>query len=672
MTRAQICPTRTAVGFAMGLILAAASAAAPLPDWVGTALAAKNSAKGVATMTSVVRNGGEAVELLSSTFVQFTSTDQAQTRHRVVIWVAAVGSRSRLPTARSYDANTERVVSARAWTVSADGKRVRSFRQGSFVDTVAQYNDFFWNAERTIRFDASDKVETGGIVACEFEIITAPGALGTTCEFESSDYVLNAQFEAAPAPVTRLLWHASSPRLAIPAAGATAGSLRWDISHLAPYGQGRPNGFLANPLAVAVRCVPAGPSPVFARNWEDQSRLAAGVMDPSRAEDASIRDQAARLTAGKTDRWNKVRAIAEFVQRQIVYLSVTLDKDNLAGFRPHRAAQVLRDRYGDCKDKATLLVTLLQAEGIDARVVLLYNGNPSVVAADWPSLYFNHAIVAVPAGSGSPVGWPVVETSHFGPMVFFDPTDPVTPLGVLTPTDQSGYGLIVDAKAGELVRLPTADPGSSHLQRTIHAHFRANGIVEADVDEDRQGLAASQAYAVRFMQGSRNFTRTLEARVHQATPLAENLKWTEIWDAAAARYRLSLHFQAGDFIRPLDEGTEMISPQFLPVGETLVPWTSKREGVVWLPASAITEETSLPIPDGYRVEEMPDSWAQQGNMATGRVSYRAEGKTVIYRTELSRPGGFLDKSRYDELRTFYLKLHEAQRRPIVFRRIPPS
>jgi hypothetical protein len=652
------------------LLLSAASAT-PLPDWVGAAVADRVSAPGATALQSVAEGESDAIVLLHSTTVQFTSPDQAQTRHRVVVWVGTEGNRSLLPTAQSYHADTERVISAQAWTVSADGKNVRSFRRNSFSDSVTQFNDISRNAQRSLGFDARN-VEAGGFVACQFEIASLPGTLGSTCDFQSSLYVLKAQFEAEPAPGTVLLWHASSPGLIRPTAGARPGSLRWEVARLAPFAQGLPSGFLANPLTVAVRCVPRGADASVDQAWEEQSRLAAGMIEGACEANATLRAQAARLTEGSTDRWEKIRSLTEFVQRQIVSVPVNLDKDNLASFQPHPATQVLHDRSGDSKDKAVLLIALLQAIGEEAHVLLLHRGNPAAVAADWPSLDFNHAIVGLAVDKAVPPGWPVVVTAHSGAMTLFDPTDPFTPFGFLPRADQGGYALLVAAKTGELVKVPTTISASNGLERTIYAHYRAGEVVAADVEENRSGLAAAQIYAFRFTEGAKKFNQALEARIHRATPLAKNLVWTETWDARAPRYHLGLQFQAGGLVRPLDEDRELISPQLLPVGETFLPWASEREGVVWLPPSAITEETHWPVPDGYRIEELPEAWAEKSALAGGRVSYRIEGKSVIYRTELFRPGGFLDKSHYEEIRIFYQKLHEAQRRPLVFRRLLPA
>ena len=76
---------------------------------------------------------------------------------------------------------------------------------------------------------------------------------------------------------------------------------------------------------------------------------------------AGNQDTVKTLTAGKTTDTDKARAIYYWVEGQTRYVALEL---GLSAFQPHAAAAVCRNRYGDCKDMATLLVTMLHEAGI--------------------------------------------------------------------------------------------------------------------------------------------------------------------------------------------------------------------------------------------------------------------------------------------------------------------
>ena len=77
----------------------------------------------------------------------------------------------------------------------------------------------------------------------------------------------------------------------------------------------------------------------------------------------TIKSKVAELTAGASTSLEKMNALATFMQKEIRYVAIQL---GIGGWQPHRASEVFQHRYGDSKDKATLLSTLLQQVGIES------------------------------------------------------------------------------------------------------------------------------------------------------------------------------------------------------------------------------------------------------------------------------------------------------------------
>lgn len=97
---------------------------------------------------------------------------------------------------------------------------------------------------------------------------------------------------------------------------------------------------------------------------------------------------------GKT-RDEKLRRIFKFVSQEIRYMGITTETDS-PGFEPHDVSITFDNRYGVCRDKAALLVSMLRAADFDAYPVIIMAGprkDPEI-----PNIYFNHAIVAVQNG----------------------------------------------------------------------------------------------------------------------------------------------------------------------------------------------------------------------------------------------------------------------------------
>jgi hypothetical protein len=638
-------------------LLPLAAAAATVPAWLAAALA----------NPSVPRNANvAAIALLNDEQVRYLTTDRVRRRWQGAVKVVTSAGFNLSPVILPYNAGLDRIVSARAWVVSADGRATKAFGQADFTDQVTQLNKYFWDSQRAIRFDGGGRLEVGGVLAWEIEVESPSGVFSSDWTFASALDVVRGRFEVIPPPGGVLQWHATTPQIGAPRPGAEPGALEWEVTNQLPFATGRPVGFIPNPRTVSVRCL-AGGSPSPPTTWTDQSRLAAGVMDPRIDSSGEVKTRAEALVTGRPGRWERIRALAEFAQHDIVYLAITLDQDYLAGMRPHPAAEVLRHRYGDCKDKATLLVSLLRAIGEDGYVVLVNAGDPARTSEAWPTLFFNHAIVALRADAATPADWPVVDAGSLGKLVIFDPTDSSTPLGLLSPADQGGFALLVAPLGGPLLKLPVSDPASNLIERTSKAGLGPQGDVQVSVVEDYRGWPATQVHGARFGLGAGRFRQGLESRVHAAAPLAQDLHWSDDWDPVPARYRLAFDFRSDRYARPMGEGLLLVSPRILAEGTALLPWRTAAEGIVWLPSGQLEEEVRLSIPPDYAVEEMPENWTQEAPAASGKLSYRLEGREIAYRCRFRRRGGFYGRADYEALRLFEQQMLQAERRPVLLR-----
>lgn len=126
-------------------------------------------------------------------------------------------------------------------------------------------------------------------------------------------------------------------------------------------------------------------------NWADVANWANTLFQTASLGD-DLQQVVLRIRALDSDQ-ARVTAALEFVQTQIRYFSVSLGESS---HRPAPPDEVLRRRYGDCKDKSFLLIALLRELGIQSRPVLLEAGRRSGLEKTLPSpQFFDHAIVQV-------------------------------------------------------------------------------------------------------------------------------------------------------------------------------------------------------------------------------------------------------------------------------------
>ncbi|MCZ6678150.1 MAG: DUF3857 domain-containing protein, partial [Candidatus Poribacteria bacterium] len=143
--------------------------------------------------------------------------------------------------------------------------------------------------------------------------------------------------------------------------------------------------------------------------------------------DEAIEETVQQLTADLVTTEDKIREIYHFAASQIRYVGLELGR---GAYQPSPADQVLRARYGDCKDKTTLMIAMLNLVGLEAFPVMINPASYERVDVELPSLgQFSHLIAAIPRDDGS--------------YIWLDPTSETCGYGDLPVSDQGRKGFVI-------------------------------------------------------------------------------------------------------------------------------------------------------------------------------------------------------------------------------------
>lgn len=232
--------------------------------------------------------------------------------------------------------------------------------------------------------------------------------------------------------------------------------------------------------------------------WSDIGVWYNGLTQSSRVASPQIQQKVSELTSGVTDPLQKIRVLTEYVQRNIRYMAVEI---GIGGYQPHPAAEVFAHQFGDCKDKATLLSSMLQQIGVESYYLAVdtYRG---FIFPDYPSIAMNHMILAIRLPDAVPDAGlgPIMHDPRLGRLLIFDPTNEYVPLGDLPWYLQSNYGLLITPEGGSLVPLPLLAPVMNRLLRTAQFQLNADGDLTGDVHELEWGAPASEGRE-EFLEG---------------------------------------------------------------------------------------------------------------------------------------------------------------------------
>jgi hypothetical protein len=198
-----------------------------------------------------------------------------------------------------------------------------------------------------------------------------------------------------------------------------------------------------------------------------------GLVKDQFTADDEVRRRVAEVTKGlKTDD-EKVRAIYDYVVTKTRYVALEF---GIHGFKPYRCAQIFARGFGDCKDKATLIVSMLKEAGIPATIVIVRTQNRGDFETDPASLApFDHAIAYVPSLD-----------------LYLDGTAEFTGSRELPAMDRNALALQVNEGKPKLVHLPDPPPTESVTSKKVEATISGDGgAATIDWRTDVSGVSAS-------------------------------------------------------------------------------------------------------------------------------------------------------------------------------------
>ena len=214
----------------------------------------------------------------------------------------------------------------------------------------------------------------------------------------------------------------------------------------------------------------------------------------------AISAKVAELTSGKTSEAEKIRAVYDFVSAEIRYNAWEF---GVHGFKPYNTATVFTRRFGDCKDKANLLCTMLGAAGIRAFPVLIHATDDR-----WEEdlsipiiQHFNHCIAHVP---GSPER----------PPLYLDGTATRHAVDELPGMDRGAQVLIVGEGMGQIERVAWNRPEESLMDEELQVSIEPDGSAKLSLRARARGDLAAHVRALFEVPGRRRveLERMLGAR----------------------------------------------------------------------------------------------------------------------------------------------------------------
>ncbi|HEY4256707.1 MAG TPA: transglutaminase domain-containing protein [Candidatus Udaeobacter sp.] len=552
-----------------------------------------------------------AVILLDDTSLEMDAKGVLTEIHREAIRILHISGRDYAAGHATYDGKADRVLEANAW-LFRDGKQPRPVKKGDWIDIATNDPGTAIDEYRSKQIDLSGTALAGDVFGYETRVRRPMVVAQLRWSFGALLPIATERLSLAVPPgfsIDDKMFGANQPTLS-----HSGNTWTWTSTDR-PY---RPNEPYLDPTArddadLLINCTaPAGSAAGFPRSfstWQEVTSMYESLNQGQCDSSAELVAKTHSLTAGCATTLDKIRALGAYVQK-IRYIEINEGLRYGYGWKARKASFVFSNGYGDCKDKANLLIAMLREAGIKAHLVIaMIDPDHGFVAhSEFPGpMQFNHAIAGIEVDSSIQLP-AVVETEKSGRLLFFDPTDPYTQVGDLPYLIQGTNVQVAENGITGLTRLPRFDAAHDFLvQRHVALTISAS---ETGITAAGQISAAGQSGASLRSDFEKDTQPTeLEKLVtHQLSDafrgaLVEDRKTED--NPLLGLCTLSFTCQHPRFVQRLPGNglvvkLDVLSRHYLPNFSE-----NERRLPIQLQPVMIQDEVVLKLTGGYTVDEVP-------------------------------------------------------------------
>ena len=330
------------------------------------------------------------------------------------------------------------------------------------------------------------------------------------------------------------------------------------------------------------------------------------------------------LIHSKKTKLEKIKAIYNFTAKKIRYVGYEF---GINGYKPSNVNSIFKNRFGDCKDHATLFSSMLKQIGVNAYPVLIPTTEIPDMNPNIPTPFvFDHEIAAIKLKSGR--------------FMFADTTSNVTTFGDLPPMDQGRNVLILVNGKGITAKTPIFPPSKNSISVKEYASVSSVGTLNV-----KSSLIYSGAYDMykRYLYSSTSKRKKRDAILKDVMSIVPNARLTgysfKNGNSLTKPYIENFSFAAKNYsgkngsiimIRfPLRTRTEL----------TKITAMDKRKYPLKFGYN-FSEKTAvyLSFPENYKIVFIPKTVNIRNAAGSFATSYSVKNNTAVFRSYFSVNG----------------------------------
>ena len=378
------------------------------------------------------------------------------------------------------------------------------------------------------------------------------------------------------------------------------------------------------------------------KDWQQLGSWYAENVRMQFALTPELKDAVKKLTAHSISDLERIKAIQQFVLRNTHYLALEF---GAYSYKPYRVSDVYARRFGDCKDKASLMIAMLGEAGIKAELALVRTQKLGAIASDSAVLSaFNHAIVYIPEKE-----------------MWIDATADYAAINELPVEDQGAMALTVSLDGrSQLRRVPESKPEDNATRRTIVADVHQDGTLSFRANQRTLGEEAPSLR--RELESPDRQRDSVQRGLAEMLPAVQV---NEVQVSRGERERVDIDFggEVNSYRgkKQLSVNSTWYARRYV---RTLAPLLSRTQDLVITAPWRTEEEVRMNLPAGARVSTLPPEFVRNTQFGTASIGYEVRDRVLIMRSAVEISKGRVAPEQYAAFRQFCTELDNAFREQV--------
>jgi hypothetical protein len=569
-----------------------------------------------------------------------------------------------------YMDDSTRVTHIHGWCIPAQGKDYEVKEKDVAEKGVASAEDNVLYADYRMKVMDIPAPDPGNIIGYEVETEEQPYILQDEWRFQEEIPVADTRYilQLPAGWEYKAVWVNHSE--IIP---TSLGGNQWqwqvkDVPDVKPEERMPPWRGVAGLMIISL--IPQGGNGRGFLTWSDMGAWYSGLVQGRREPSPELKQKVVELTAQLNTPLAKMQTLADFTQKDIRYVEISL---GIGGVQPHPARDVFSNRYGDCKDKVTLLSSMLKEVGIDSYYVVINVERGGVTSTTPPHIgAFNHMIIAIrlPDDVNDPSLISTIQDPKLGKLLIFDPTDEYTHFGSLFGPLQANYGLLVTPDGGQLIQMPQLPPRTSGTLRTAQLVLDAQGSLRGQVQSQQLGDSAWYARGeIRNVEKDSDrikpIERVMTTSVGSFTITKASMTYLK---ESAMPFILDWSFVADSYAKPAGD-LLLVRPRVIGVDSSgLMETKEPRAYPVELLGPHNDRDTfEITMPAGYVIDELPPPTDVDYPFGSYHSKTVVEGNTIKYTRTYEIKQVSIPVSQAEDLKKFFRIIGSDERNTAVLK-----